>query len=285
LRKPHPKKQAGGLDLPLGADPIVSPMASKDPSGLVPIGAFAALSGVSLKALRLYHRLGLVVPAAVDPETGYRLYTRGQLRTLHRILLLRNAGLSLAEVGEQLRNPDRRTLLRVRLSLESRLIETGRQLVEIEAEMDRLEGGSAPPPLGPVLKTVPPIPVARRRERLESYAGLDSLLEALGRGIPTLARGTRGAVWHGCGPGTIDCEAFWTLARRARVPSPATLPPVRVASLLHEGDDATIGGAYAALRAWIGAHGLRIAGPNRELYLGEDPGLTEIQFPVLSAAL
>ena len=41
---------------------------------LLPIGALARRSRLSLKALLLYAELGLLPPAQVDPETGYRYY-------------------------------------------------------------------------------------------------------------------------------------------------------------------------------------------------------------------
>jgi DNA-binding transcriptional MerR regulator len=46
---------------------------------LVSIGEFARLSRLSPKALRLYDELGLLVPAEVDAETGYRWYADTQL--------------------------------------------------------------------------------------------------------------------------------------------------------------------------------------------------------------
>jgi hypothetical protein len=45
------------------------------PEQLLPIGQFSARSRLSIKALRLYDRLGLVVPVRIDPETGYRWYS------------------------------------------------------------------------------------------------------------------------------------------------------------------------------------------------------------------
>ena len=41
---------------------------------LLSIGRFARLTGLSIGALRHYHELGLLQPAAVDPMTGYRSY-------------------------------------------------------------------------------------------------------------------------------------------------------------------------------------------------------------------
>ena len=65
---------------------------------LVPIGQFAAASRLSLKALRLYDENGLLPPARVDPESGYRYYRLQQLGQATTIRLLRRAGMPLAEI-------------------------------------------------------------------------------------------------------------------------------------------------------------------------------------------
>ena len=44
---------------------------------LLSIGAFAQRTRLSHKALRLYAELGLLPPARIDPETGYRFYGAG----------------------------------------------------------------------------------------------------------------------------------------------------------------------------------------------------------------
>lgn len=41
---------------------------------MLTIGRFAQLSGLSVKALRHYDDMGLLAPAHVDPESGYRWY-------------------------------------------------------------------------------------------------------------------------------------------------------------------------------------------------------------------
>jgi len=58
---------------------------------LLAIGEFSARSGLSAKVLRSYAAAGLLVPAAVDPWTGYRYYAPGQLPEAGLILLLRRA--------------------------------------------------------------------------------------------------------------------------------------------------------------------------------------------------
>ena len=46
---------------------------------LLSIGVFARCSRLSMKALRLYDRRGLLTPAHIDPDTGYRRYRESQL--------------------------------------------------------------------------------------------------------------------------------------------------------------------------------------------------------------
>jgi DNA-binding transcriptional MerR regulator len=66
------------------------------------IGAFARRSRLSLKALRLYDELGLLTPARVDPETGYRYYVAEQIDRARLIGLLRRLDMPLARIGRVL---------------------------------------------------------------------------------------------------------------------------------------------------------------------------------------
>ena len=72
---------------------------------LMPIGEFATASRLSQKALRLYGENGLLAPAWVDPDSGYRYYRAEQLQAATLIALLRRAGMPLAEVRAFLRDP------------------------------------------------------------------------------------------------------------------------------------------------------------------------------------
>jgi DNA-binding transcriptional MerR regulator len=62
------------------------------------IGEFAKRSRLSAKALRLYDDLGLLPPARVDEDTGYRLYEPGQLEQARLIAALRQLQVPLAEI-------------------------------------------------------------------------------------------------------------------------------------------------------------------------------------------
>ncbi len=65
---------------------------------LMSIGEFARLSRLSAKALRLYDELGLLPPAQVDPDSGYRWYAAGQLDNARLVAALRQIGVPLAQI-------------------------------------------------------------------------------------------------------------------------------------------------------------------------------------------
>jgi DNA-binding transcriptional MerR regulator len=65
---------------------------------LMSIGEFARLSRLSAKALRLYDELGLLPPAQVDPDSGYRWYAAGQLDNARLVASLRQIGVPLAQI-------------------------------------------------------------------------------------------------------------------------------------------------------------------------------------------
>lgn len=69
------------------------------------ISAFAAASRLSHKALRLYAELGLLPPARVDPQSGYRYYSPAQLPEAQLIGLLRRLDLPLADIRRLLDAP------------------------------------------------------------------------------------------------------------------------------------------------------------------------------------
>jgi DNA-binding transcriptional MerR regulator len=62
------------------------------------IGEFARRSRLSAKALRLYDELGLLRPARVEEDSGYRFYEPGQLRQARLIAALRQLQVPLAEI-------------------------------------------------------------------------------------------------------------------------------------------------------------------------------------------
>jgi len=71
-----------------------------DEKELLTIGAFAARSRLSAKALRLYDRLGLLAPAYVDEVSGYRYYRADQVEQARLVAMLRQLDMPLARIAE-----------------------------------------------------------------------------------------------------------------------------------------------------------------------------------------
>ena len=64
------------------------------------IGEFARHGRISVRMLRHYDAIGVLVPATVDPVSGYRFYQAGQLSRLNRIIALKDLGFSLRQVQQ-----------------------------------------------------------------------------------------------------------------------------------------------------------------------------------------
>ncbi len=56
-------------------------------SELLPIGRFGKEAQLTPRQLRYYHALGVLVPASVDPDSGYRYYAEAQLATAELVSL------------------------------------------------------------------------------------------------------------------------------------------------------------------------------------------------------
>lgn len=69
---------------------------------LLTIGEFAALSRLSIKALRLYDEQGLIAPTRIDPGTRYRYYSADQIPRAVLVGSMRRADVPLALIREVL---------------------------------------------------------------------------------------------------------------------------------------------------------------------------------------
>jgi DNA-binding transcriptional MerR regulator len=100
----------------------------------LPIGRFARVTGLTVRALRHYHELGLLEPARVDTDTGYRLYELDQAEDAELIRRLRELGLPLGEIRAILAGADALERLRAHREHLAARIE----------ELDRVINGEEP---------------------------------------------------------------------------------------------------------------------------------------------
>lgn len=67
---------------------------------LLKIGEVADFYNISVKAVRIYEKKGIIEPTYVDPETGYRYYSADKLQQLGALLELKALGFSLNEIKD-----------------------------------------------------------------------------------------------------------------------------------------------------------------------------------------
>ena len=138
------------------------------------IGEFARLGGVSARTLRHYDEIGLLRPAAVDQDTGYRGYSAAQLGQLNRIMALKELGLSLTQVRRLLGGitlDELRGMLALRRAeLENELHQRRSQLLGIEARLRSIAREDGMPADDIVVKVIPAMGVVALAGRAVGYA-------------------------------------------------------------------------------------------------------------------
>lgn len=70
------------------------------------IKEFAALVGVSVRTLHYYDEIGLLAPASVDTQSGYRYYDDASLARMQEILFYRELDFPLKEIAALLASPN-----------------------------------------------------------------------------------------------------------------------------------------------------------------------------------
>ena len=105
------------------------------------IQAFAALAGVTVKALHVYDRLGLLRPTRNG--SGYRIYRERDLETLEQIVALKFLGIPLKQIAVVLKRSGQlpESLHLQRRALEEKHALLGRAIQAIRAAEESLESG------------------------------------------------------------------------------------------------------------------------------------------------
>jgi DNA-binding transcriptional MerR regulator len=103
------------------------------------IGELARATHVTVRTLRHYEQLGLLVPSS-RTAGGHRCYTDDDVRRLHKILALRGFGLSLQEIGRVLAEggDEPRSIVRRQLAATDERI---RQAVRLRTRLLTVLGG------------------------------------------------------------------------------------------------------------------------------------------------
>ena len=164
---------------------------------MLKIGDFSKLAGVSVKTLRHYGALGLLCPAQVSGENGYRYYGQEQLCILNRILALKETGFSLEEIKGILQAPLPKDallgLLQGKLQqTEQAILQAQEAAAGLQQRIRHILSEEAYEMVDITIKKVEPVLVASiRRQGLEpdDFAGFYSVIgEDIGRhGVKEIA--------------------------------------------------------------------------------------------------
>jgi DNA-binding transcriptional MerR regulator len=258
-------------------------------TGMMTIGTFSRSSSLSIKALRAYHEAGILVPARVDPASGYRSYTVDQLADAAVIVRLRALDVPLEQVGRVLRARDpeltRTILAEHHIRMSERLVATERIVAELQA-------GTAPPTHTPVhVRDEPATHTLRMRRTVTDDELWPWVTSAHERLVDHLAAsrvapsGPASALYlpEIAEDGIEPVEAYVPVAAPVAVvgahPDIALgeVPAARVAVLVHAGGYDTIGDTYRLLGAWVGRHAEPSGERIRERYLAGPPDVDDVE--------
>lgn len=270
----------------------------KEGSYLYRIGMFAQMNHVTIKTLRFYEEQGLLFPASVDKENGYRYYTMDQMVVLHRITAWKQAGFTIEDIRRLNDSSDSVSFLhRKKAEIMSKIAELTMQMATIDGYLSGGEEGLQSPVL---VRTISSVIVAGMQERVETYDTLFDLMPSLGARMEEL--GCECALPEYCftrylEPGYQEeqilievCQAVTEKKEDTDDVKFEELPEIEAACIYHRGSYNEFSRSYAAVLRYIEENGYEICGDIREKYIDgvwnkdtEEEWLSEIQIPVKRA--
>jgi len=262
------------------------------------IGEFSKLSKMTVKTLRYYDEVGLLAPEKVD-LARYRYYTTDQLVKLHYIQSLRQAGLSIEEIGNILSGKDaEEILIRRKLQLETDIAEKTDQLSRIDfilqgKEEDYFMNYQA------TIKEIPECIVYSKKMTIPNYDAYFTEIPAIGAECAAANPDLKCTVPGYCFVIYLDgeyrekdinveyCEAVDRFGNEVGDIKFKKMPAITAVSVMHKGPYSELGKAYAFVFKWIEENNYIVTGSPRESYIDGiwnkesiDEWLTELQVPV-----
>jgi DNA-binding transcriptional MerR regulator len=269
---------------------------------LLSIGDFSRMSHLSVKALRHYHDIGLLEPAAVDPSSGYRSYLPSQVATAQVIRRFRDLGMPLDQVRAVVQAAD----VGVRnVAIVAHLDRMERQLHDTQGAVQSLRSllsaGTEIASADAEFRSVPAIPALVIRESVASSDIGPWWLDAFQR-LGASAAGSRIAGPRGA---TFDADFFEQAKGEVAAYLPVTDPPTRLpagvvgeevaaadyAVAVHQGPVTETDRTYGTLGTFVAERAIGLPGPIREIYLvtfadtlDQQEHRTEVCWPVFRTA-
>jgi DNA-binding transcriptional MerR regulator len=264
------------------------------------IGEFSKITGLSIKALRLYHEQGILVPSAINQDSNYRYYDQVNVERARGIALLRQLMFSLDDIKEILKQSEddadiisflatNRTRIEEKIRDMKNVSDSLSRLIEDEERARRLLSKS---PYKVEEKILPPIQIAGIRIK-GSYNDSGKAFATLGKSLGAYICGKATNLFYDSEYREQDAEfesCFPVRAvRSAEGINCRKLEGGKAVVLIHRGPYTTLGRSYARVFSHIRDRGYESLSPSREVYV-KGPGiifkgnphwyLTEIQLLV-----
>ena len=268
---------------------------------LLNIGEFSKMTHLSVKALRHYHDVGILEPAAIDSHSGYRSYHAGQVTSAQVIRRLRDLGMPLDSIRAVLIAPDLPARNR---EIANHLERMERQLEQTQAAVSGLRallGGPAPRP-EIQFRTIPAVTalavaqVVTAADVMEWAGDVIGELNSALRTSGLVQSGPLGALF----PGEFfeveqsEITVFIPVEPAPGAPRPGSgrvrltkVTGIEAAVALHDGPPEDIDRTYGALGTAVAERAIGVDGPIREYYLigfpeteDESKHRTEVAWPV-----
>lgn len=250
------------------------------------VGEFSRLCQVPVKTLRYYDDIGLFAPSETDRFSGYRHYTLDQLPRIHRIMVLKELGLSLEQIAQLVNShlaveAIREMFLSKQAEVQQRVEEEQERLALVRFHLRQIEQEAAMPALQIVVKKLEPFPALTLRkifptqtdidnvghdiQRVQMIGGLKSIMLPMGIAYVEDFRRT-----------DLDYEFVlpYDAADIAAVPleHSGTLVPHIVegiemaATYMHQGDHDELIDASISLQRWVVENGYKMGSEMRMIY-------------------
>ena len=247
---------------------------------MLSIGEFSQATRLTVKTLRFYHELGILVPVEVDRLTGYRYYDDSSYERAFCISTLKELGFTLQEIGSILEECEsEEDLLRF---IRKKLEEVRYRIKSLKALEGRLSffdrSIDAPPPVpaGAVEEITLEIPYLAAVSVRGTYATIATGFRTLYRKAGRLASGAPYGFFYDMEYKEDDAvmEAVFALSREAMIGGVEcrNLPEHRAVRILYKGPYSGVGSAYMKLFEYCGGKGYTPVPPVVERYL-KGPGL------------
>jgi DNA-binding transcriptional MerR regulator len=256
------------------------------------IGDFAKMTYLSVKSLRRYHDMGLLVPAEIDPASGYRYYTPGQVPIGQVIRRFRDLGMPLEQVRAVLSAPDpavRNDVIVAHLrEMESALRQTQQTVSSLRSLLERpsapIEVTYRSAPAVPALAISEPVSMADiDRWWQDAFAELHHAVAAADRAGPDGA--LYASEFFAEDRGEVVAYVPVRSGRASGRARFVDIPAAELAVTLHRGAFGELDRTYGALGTYVCEREIGVQGPIREHYLVADTPdeslhRTEVCWPV-----